>query len=211
MNIDNISVNTQSSIRIKLDKIIYFDPFEINEEFHDADIIFITHEHYDHFDINSINNIKNDNTIVVAPLSMKDSIQKLIFKDYFYLNSNEKINLFGININTIPAYNVDKSFHPKLNNWLGYIIEYNNLKYYIAGDTDITEENKNVKCDIAFLPCGGTYTMDYLEASNLTKIINPKVMIPIHYGSIVGTKDDGLKIKELLKDTSIEVIEKIVF
>ena len=148
MNIDNISVNTQSSIKINLEKIVYFDPFEIKEESHDADIIFITHDHYDHFDINSINNIKNDNTIVVAPLSMKDTIQKLIFKDYFYLNPNEKIELFGINISTIPAYNVDKSFHPKLNNWLGYIIEYNNIKYYIAGDTDITEENKNVKCEV---------------------------------------------------------------
>ncbi len=211
MNTDNISVNTQSSIKINLDKIVYFDPFEIKEESHDADIIFITHDHYDHFDINSINNIKNDNTIVVTPLSMKDKINNISFKDYIYLNPDEETIIDGISIKTIPAYNTNKSFHPKSNNWLGYIIEYNNVKYYIAGDTDITNENKQVSCDIAFLPCGGTYTMDYNEASELAKVINPKVIIPIHYGSIVGTKEDGLKIKELLKDTSIEVIEKIEF
>ena len=211
MNTDNIRVNTQSSIKINLDKIVYFDPFEIKEESHDADIIFITHDHYDHFDLNSINNIKNDNTIVVAPLSIKDKVNSISFKDYIYLNPNEETSIYGINIKAIPSYNVNKSFHPKSNNWLGYIIEFNNIKYYIAGDTDITEENKQVKCDIAFLPCGGTYTMDYNEAAELAKIINPKVLIPIHYGSIVGTKEDGLKIKEILKDTSIEVIEKIRF
>ena len=211
MNTDNISVNTQSSIRLNLNKVVYFDPYEIKEKYNDADIIFITHDHYDHFDINSINNVKNDNTIVITPASMIDKVSNIPFKDYIYLNPGDETNIDGINIKAIPSYNTNKSFHPKSNNWLGYIIEFNNVKYYIAGDTDITDENKQVKCDVAFLPCGGTYTMDYSEASELTKVINPKVLIPIHYGSIVGSKDEGLKIKELLSDTSIEVVEKIKF
>ena len=206
MNTDNITVNTQSSIRIELDKIIYFDPYKIIDDKNDANIIFITHDHYDHMDLDSINKVKNDNTIVVAPKSMEDVINKIDFKDYVFLNPYDEINIEGIDIKTIPAYNIEKPFHPRENNWLGYIITYNNITYYIAGDTDKTPENENVKCDIALVPIGGYYTMDPIEASELIKIINPKVVIPTHYGSIVGNKDDGKKLKELL---DIEVIEKI--
>ncbi|MBR6948822.1 MAG: MBL fold metallo-hydrolase [Bacilli bacterium] len=211
MNVDNIEVNTQSSIRISLDKVLYFDPYKINDGMYDADIIFITHSHYDHFDLDSINNIKNDNTIVVAPLSMKYEIDKIHFKDYIYLNPNEEVMIDNIKINTINSYNVDKSFHPKDNNWLGYIISFNNIKYYIAGDTDRTPENEKVKCDIAFIPIGGTYTMNVDEASELVKIICPKIVIPIHYGSIVGNKNDGQELINKLSTFPVEVIEKIKF
>ena len=83
MNTNNIEINIQSSIRLLLDKVIYFDPFKIEEERHDADIIFITHEHYDHMDIESINKIKNDNTIVIAPKTMEEIIRRISFKDYW--------------------------------------------------------------------------------------------------------------------------------
>lgn len=209
MNTNNIKVNTQSSIKIILDKTLYFDPYKIDNEIHDADYIFITHEHYDHFDIKSINNVKNDNTIIFAPKSMEDSINKLNFKDYIYLNPNEEININDYIIRTIPAYNIEKQYHPKSNNWLGYIITYKNITYYIAGDTDKTKESENIKCDIAFIPIGGTYTMDVLEALKLIKIIKPKIVIPIHYGSIVGNKEDGQILKNNLSDTNIEVIEKL--
>lgn len=209
MNVDNILVNTQSSIRISLDKILYFDPYKINDSRHDADIIFITHDHYDHFDIDSINNVKNDNTVVVAPASMKNDVDNISFKDYIYLNPYDEINIDNIIVSTVPSYNINKSFHPKSNNWLGYIVTYNNIKYYIAGDTDKTSDNEKVNCDIAFIPIGGTYTMNVDEAVELVKIINPKVVIPIHYGSIVGNKNDGKKLKEKLNSYSVEVIEKL--
>ncbi len=211
MNLDNISVNTQSSIKMVFDKMIYFDPFKIDSSMNDADIIFITHKHYDHFDIDSINKVKSSNTTIIAPKSMENDIKNIEFKNYIFLNPNEEINLGDINIKTISAYNIDKKFHPKNSNWLGYIITYNNVSYYIAGDTDKTPDNENVKCDVAFIPIGGTYTMDALEAASLVKEINPKVVIPIHYGSIVGTKEDASKFKELLKNTNIEVVEKIFF
>lgn len=209
MNLDNIEINTQSSIKLKLEKTLYFDPFKIEESTHDADIIFITHEHYDHFDPESISKIKNDNTIVVGPKSMEDIIGNIEFKDYIYLNPNEEIDIAGINIKTIPAYNNEKNFHPRENNWLGYIISYNNILYYIAGDTDKTKENEIVKCDIAFVPIGGYYTMDVNEATKLLEIMNPKVVIPIHYGSIVGDKEFGRELKDNLINSDIEVVEKL--
>ncbi len=210
MNIDNIVINTQSSIKILLDKTLYFDPFKIKEESHDADIIFITHSHYDHFDIESINKLKNENTAIVAPKSMEIEIRQIEFKDYIFLSPNEEINIGNINIKGIPAYNVDKKFHPKSNNWLGYLIKYNNLSYYIAGDTDKTSEVERIKCDIALLPIGGYYTMNVMEAAELVKIIKPKVVVPTHYGSIVGNINDGKKLKDSLMNTNIEVIEKIL-
>ena len=209
MNLDNITVNTQSSIRIDLDKVIYFDPYKISEKKEDADIIFITHNHYDHMDVDSINNIKNDNTIVVAPLSMKNAISKIKFSDYIYLTPNEETSINNLIIKAIPSYNTNKPFHPKENNWLGYIITYNNVSYYIAGDTDKTVENENVRCDVAFIPIGGTYTMSVSEAAELVKIINPKIVIPIHYGSIVGNINDGKELKDKLSNTNVEVVLKL--
>ena len=209
MNTDNITVNTQSSIRIKLDKVLYFDPFKIENASYDADIIFITHEHYDHFDIESINKIKNDNTIVVCPKAMEEKVNEIKFKEYYYLNPNDSIIIDNININAISAYNIDKPFHPKSNNWLGYTITYNDITYYIAGDTDKTNEAENVHCDIALIPIGGHFTMDVSEAYDLVSIIKPKVVIPIHYGSIIGSKSDGESLKNKLLNTDIKVIEKL--
>ena len=206
MNTDNIYINTQSSIKIILNKIIYFDPYKIDNKSNDADIIFITHNHYDHFDIESINNIKKDSTIIIAPKTMENEIRKIEVKDYIFLNPNEEINIDDINIKTIPSYNILKPFHPRKNNWLGYIVTYNDITYYIAGDTDKTKESETVICDIALIPIGGTFTMNVKEAAKLINIIKPKIVIPTHYGSIVGSIKDG---KELKNNTDITVIEKI--
>lgn len=211
MDINNIEINTQSSIRLGFDKVIYFDPYKIGTDKHDADIIFITHNHYDHMDSESIEKVKNDNTIVVAPKSMKDIISKIEFSDYIYLEPFDETNLYNINIKTIPAYNNEKQFHPRNNNWLGYIVTIDNTTYYIAGDTDATDEASNVKCDIAFIPIGGHFTMDVEEATELIIKINPKIVIPIHYGSIIGEPTYGKVLKENLSDTNIEVIEKLQF
>ena len=209
MNVDNIKVNTQSSIRLELNKVLYFDPYKIENSINDADIIFITHSHYDHFDIDSINKIKNDNTIIVAPKSMKEDLKDINIKDVIYMLPYDTINIDSINIKGIPSYNNGKPFHPKENNWLGYLVNYNNITYYIAGDTDKTEDNEKVRCDIALIPIGGHYTMDVKEAAELVNIINPKVVIPIHYGSIVGSLNDGNMLKKELENTKIEVIVKL--
>lgn len=192
---DKISINTQNSIRINDKKIIYFDPIKIEKESHDADLIFITHDHYDHLDIDSINKIKKNETIIVIPDSIKN---KVSFENIFTVLPNNTYNILGYQVETIPSYNTNKNFHKKEFNYVGYLITINNEKIYIAGDTDITKENQEVKCDIALIPIGGTYTMDYFEASNLINKIKPKIVIPTHYGSIVGSLDDGLKFKNLI-------------
>lgn len=203
--INNISINCHSSIKINGEKVIYIDPYKIKEINKDADLIFITHEHYDHYSIEDINKIKKSNTRFIVPKSMKNRliIDRISENDIISVDVKNKYNVDDIEFETIPAYNINKSFHPKNNNWVGYIININNIKYYIAGDTDITDEAINVKCDIAFIPIGGTYTMDYKEAATLTNKIKPKYAIPIHYGLIVGKYEDAIKYSNLL-DKEIE-------
>jgi L-ascorbate metabolism protein UlaG (beta-lactamase superfamily) len=200
--LENIEVLYHSSIKINTNKIIYFDPFKIDNNYNDADIIFITHDHYDHYSEEDIDKVKNNNTIIIAPEELLTKLLKKGFRKDCIITvmPNEKRIVEGIKFETIPAYNINKAFHPKENGWVGYIIELKGIRYYIAGDTDITEENKNVKCDVAFVPVGGTYTMTSKEAAELVNIISPKIAVPIHYGSIVGTKQDATDFITLLNE-----------
>lgn len=198
--LDNIEVLYHSSIRINKEKIIYIDPFKINKNYNDADIIFITHDHYDHYSEEDIDKVINENTTIIIPDELLTKLlRKGINKNAIItVEPNKNYMVQGIKFETISAYNTNKTFHPKENGWVGYIIIINGIRYYIAGDTDITEENKQVKCDVAFVPVGGTYTMDFKEAASLINEIKPKIAIPIHYGSIVGTEQDAIDFIRLL-------------
>lgn len=198
--LNNIEVLYHSSIRINKEKTIYIDPFKIDRNYNDADIIFITHDHYDHYSEEDIDKVTNENTVIVIPEELLTKVlKKGINKNAIItVEPNQKYMVQGIKFETVPAYNINKTFHPKENDWVGYVIELNDVKYYIAGDTDITEENKKVKCDVAFVPVGGTYTMDFKEAAQLVNEIQPKVAVPIHYGSVVGTKQDAEEFIKLL-------------
>ena len=198
--LNNIEVLYHSSIRIKKEKTIYIDPFKIDRNYNDADIIFVTHDHYDHYSEEDIDKVINENTVIVIPEELLTKVlKKGINKDAIVtVEPDKKYMVQGIKFETVPAYNTNKTFHPKENDWVGYVIELNDVKYYIAGDTDITEENKKVKCDVAFVPVGGTYTMDFKEAAQLVNQIQPKVAVPIHYGSVVGTKQDAEEFIKLL-------------
>ena len=198
--LEKTEVLCHSSIKITKGSIIYFDPFKINKEYHDADIIFITHSHYDHYSEEDINKVRKEDTQIVAPLDLLDNLLTLGFtKDSITLvKPNENYTVKGLSFKTIPAYNTNKNFHPKANNWVGYLVTIDNMIYYIAGDTDITTENKQVKCDVAFVPIGGTYTMDNKEAAKLINEIKPKVAIPTHYGKIIGNISDGQNFAKLI-------------
>ena len=198
--LNNIEVLYHSSIRIKKEKTIYIDPFKIDRNYNDADIIFITHDYYDHYSEEDIDKVINENAVIVIPEELLTKVlKKGINKNAIItVEPNQKYMVQGIKFETVPAYNTNKIFHPKENGWVGYVIEINGIKYYIAGDTDITEENKKVKCDVAFVPVGGTYTMDFKEAAQLVNQIQPKVAVPIHYGSVVGTKQDAEEFIKLL-------------
>ncbi len=198
--LENIEVLYHSSIRLNKDKIIYIDPFKIDKNYNDADIVFITHDHYDHYSEEDIDKVINKNTTIIIP---EELLTKLLRKGInknaiITVEPNVKYMVQGIKFETIPAYNTNKSFHPKENDWVGYIITLNDIRYYIAGDTDITEENRKVKCDVAFVPVGGTYTMDFKEAAQLINEIQPKIAVPIHYGSVIGTEQDASDFIKLL-------------
>ena len=195
--LDKIEVLIHSSIKFSKGLIIYFDPYKIDRDYHDADIIFITHDHYDHYSPLDIKKVIKDDTIIVAP---QDIGEKLSTNNVIGVVPNKNYEVLNIKFKTIPAYNVNKNFHPKENNWVGYLLEYNNIKYYIAGDTDITKENQDIVCDVAFVPIGGVYTMDYQEAAKLINKIKPRIAVPIHYGLIVGNKDGGIKFSKLLNN-----------
>ena len=197
-----INVNIQNSIRISGSKILYFDPLEV-ESRHDADYIFITHSHFDHFSLLAILELKKQNTVFVTP---KDIVEELlsigISEEYIVVvKPNQKYVFKNIEFQTIPAYNLHKKNHRKEMGWVSYLVTLDKVIYYIAGDTDITEENRNVKCDVAFVPVGGTYTMDAIEAAKFINEIQPRIAVPIHYGTIVGTKADAEKFEGLLKST----------
>lgn len=203
-----IKINCQSSIKLVGEKTIYFDPIKI-EENHDADYIFITHPHWDHFDIEDILKIKKENTRIIGPLDIKQNLEEISFptENVFLVAPNESLNIDNIKVKTVPAYNLNKEFHKKENNWLGYIIDFENIKYYISGDTDALEENKIIKCDIAFIPIGGTYTMTAKEAVEFINAMKPKKVIPIHYNMVVGSKEDEQDfINNINSDIEVEIL-----
>lgn len=201
--LQNVQLLTHSSIRIAKEKIIYVDPFKIDKEYNDADFVFCTHPHFDHFSIEDIKKVITENTKIITIEETKEKLINIGFKEteIIIVKPNTKYNINGLIFNTINAYNLKKDFHPKKSNWVGYNIKINDYWYYISGDTDNIKEAKKVKCDVAFLPVGGTYTMDYKEAADLANTIMPKVAIPTHYGSVVGSRDDAKLFASNLKQT----------
>ncbi len=210
---ENIEVLIHSSIRINSDKIIYVDPFKTEGEPKNADMIFITHNHFDHFSAEDIERVRKEDTVFAFPKAMEGDVAALGIsrENMLAIAAGQKICAGNIEAEAIPAYNIGKPFHPKSDGWLGYIITVDGKRIYIAGDTDITEENKRVKCDVALVPIGGKYTMNAAEAAELINIIKPAAAIPVHYGSVVGdagSADMAEEFKEKV-GSDIKVVIKI--
>lgn len=209
--INKISVNEHSSICIKDKLTLYFDPFRIKNESHDADIIFVTHSHFDHYSVEDINKIINEKTTLVFPKTMENEVLENHNNNLkIFIDVYEEKEIKGYKVKAVPSYNIGKPMHPKDNRWLGYIVEINNQKVYVCGDTDNISNEENLECDIVLVPVGGFYTMSAKEAANFVNTIQPKIAIPTHYGTLVGEKTYGDEFASLV-DSSIEVIKKIKF
>lgn len=209
--LENVQVLCHSSILIKKRKVIYIDPFRIKETYNDADIIMITHDHYDHYSEEDIEKIRKEGTKIVLPIGLEEKAINIGFKEenIILVSPNKQYNVEQIKIKTIPSYNIGKKFHPKENNWVGYILEIEGISYYIPGDTDLIPENRKIKCDVAFVPVGGTYTMNSKEAAELVNEIKPKIAIPIHYREVVGTREDAMDfVRRVNKDIKCEILIK---
>ncbi len=183
-------------------RIIYLDPYQIKKGEEKADIIISTHSHGDHFDSSSIQSLMKDDTIVIGPESIASSLQKF---NGTPLKLGQSFNYKDLSIELVPAYNIKKPNHPKRNEWAGIIVTSEDKSVYHAGDTERIPEMKdlaNRNITVALMPCGGTYTMDFDEATDSIIDVKPKIAIPMH-----NWGKDLTKFKELVekKDPSIKV------
>lgn len=201
-----------SGFFIKNSKVIYIDPYQIKES-EKADLVLITHSHYDHCSIEDLEKIVKEGTRIIAPADCQSKIMR--FKVPIKIEVAEvgkEFVLGNLKIEIFPAYNQDKSFHPKEEGWVGYLIKMGETIIYHAGDTDnipemqkLTGHKQADKKFVALLPIGGRFTMSVEEAVEAAKLIKPSLAIPMHYGSLVGGLEDAKEFEELCKEEGIEV------
>ncbi|MEN6465572.1 MAG: MBL fold metallo-hydrolase [Syntrophaceae bacterium] len=174
-----------SSVMIKSDKVIYFDPWKLKKA-EKADVVLISHSHGDHFSPDDVGKVLKDGTVVVCPGDCS-GLKAVILT----VKPGDRIEANGVPVEAVPSYNTNKAFHPKANNWVGFIVTVEGKRIYYCGDTDFIPEMKQIRADIVIAPVGGTYTMTAEEAANAVNAIKPELAIPIHYGDIVGSVKDA--------------------
>ena len=180
--------------RIDAEKTIYIDPYQINPG-KKADLLLITHSHSDHCSPADVSKIWKPDTIIVTE---KDSAENLE-GDIRIVAPGDALTIDDVKIEAVPAYNTNKDFHPKANGWLGFIVEFDGIRLYHAGDSDHIPEMSQFKVDIALLPVSGTYVMTANEAVDAALTMGPKLAIPMHIGTIVGSDLDAVTFKQALE------------
>src|SRR5919107_4660490 len=197
---------------LKNKRIIYIDPFQLSEKFKtkDADIVLVSHDHFDHLSIEDLSEIVNSDTEIVAAKECLGKLQDLRAGRITTLNPGERASPRGLVVEDIRAYNTNKKFHPKEDNKIGFVITVDGHRIYHTGDTDAIPEMGGLNPDIALLPVSGTYVMTADEAARATdETIRPsKIAIPMHYGSIVGSKEDAERFKARVKTCQVRILDK---
>jgi len=220
MNISGLEVKWlgHSGFMIKNHKTIYIDPYNIKPDSEKADIILITHGHYDHCSVSDIKTLIKEGTKIFLTADAQSKITRFdIPIDIQIVEPNQEFNIGETKISTFPAYNIDKPFHQKGEGWVGYLVKINGLIIYFAGDTDLIPEMQKLtghkqpdKTFVAILPIGGRFTMNVEEAFEAAKLIQPSLAIPMHYGAIIGTNEDAQEFVSLCKQEGIDakILEK---
>jgi len=183
-----------SSIRIRRAGVeLHIDPWGLTES-GEASFVLLTHPHYDNFSEEDIARVRTDRTVVVAPASMKKQLDDA---DHF-MRPGDLISLDGVDILAVPAYNTEKKFHPRKNGWLGYVFTIDGVTYYHAGDTDLVTSMRDIRCDVAFLPCDGRYTMGPDEAAEAARACEARMVVPIRWGEAGSSEEDAHRLVELV-------------
>ena len=191
--LDKIKWLGHDGFQINASRTIYIDPFDLKGELEPADVICITHDHYDHCSPGDVARILRDDTIIIAAENCRGKLKG----DVRWVRPGEKVTVKDLTVEAIPAYNVNKKFHPREAGGVGYILTVDSTKIYHAGDSDPIPEMEGLDVDIAMLPVSGVYVATAEEAVEAANRINPKTVIPMHYGSIVGSRADAERFKEL--------------
>lgn len=191
--LDKITWLGHDGFKINASQTIYIDPFDLKGELEPADVICITHDHYDHCSPGDVAKILREDTIIIAAENCRGKLKG----DVRWVRPGDKVTVKDLTVEAIPAYNVNKEFHPREAGGVGYILSVDSSKIYHAGDSDPIPEMEGLDVDIAMLPVSGVYVATAEEAVEAANMINPKTVIPMHYGSIVGSRADAERFKEL--------------
>ncbi len=191
--LDKITWLGHDGFKINASQTIYIDPFDLKGELEPADVICITHDHYDHCSPGDVAKILREDTVIIAAENCRGKLKG----DVRWVRPGDKVTIKDLTVEAIPAYNVNKKFHPREAGGVGYILTMDSTKIYHAGDSDPIPEMEGLDVDIAMLPVSGVYVATAEEAVEAANMINPKTIIPMHYGSIVGSRADAERFKEL--------------
>lgn len=201
--LEGVTWYRSSSVRIQRAGLeIHVDPLGV-EPGARADCILLTHPHFDNFSEADIDRLRSPNTVVVAPVTMK----KLLDDADHFMRAGDMVQLDGVDILAVPAHNLDKRFHRPEDGWLGYVFTVGGVTYYHAGDTDFLPAMFGIRCDVAFLPCGGHYTMGPEDAARAAEACAAKVVVPIHWGEPHGTREDAERIATMFSGR-VRVLER---
>lgn len=207
--LERITWFRQSALCWRDDELtVYIDPWGTGDDAGPADLILITHAHDDHFRPDEIERLRRHGTRIVAPRD----VANMLTGDVTPVQPGQTHEVAGVSFTTVPAYNTREEaleFHPRANDWVGYVLQLGGVTYYHAGDTDHAAELDDIDADVAFLPVGGRYTMNVPEAAGLAKAMMPRLAVPMHYGFVVGSQGDGERFRDAAAPVAVELLTPV--